>query len=40
MVEEETRYYKRIADSILQDRLRTAGAVLIKGIKWKNMDKC
>ncbi len=34
MNEEKEVYYKRIADSILQDRLRTAGAVLIKGIKW------
>ena len=34
MQEEKKGYYKRIADTILQDRLRTAGAVLIKGIKW------
>ncbi len=34
MEEGKKGYYKRIADTILQDRLRTAGAVLIKGIKW------
>ncbi len=33
MDNENAEYFSRIADTMLRDRLRTAGAVLVNGIK-------
>ena len=30
------KYYKRVCDQILADKLEAKGAVLIKGAKWCN----